>query len=75
MCAGTELADLGRLRLHILSLVSLLCGISIAAYIVSQLWLFTQQAQEEVHLVEASVELRTLCITAVLRAVLGPGSD
>ena len=68
MCAGTELADLGRLRLHILSLVSLLCGISIAAYIVSQLWLFTQQAQEEAGLVEAAGELRTLCITALFYA-------
>jgi hypothetical protein len=68
MCAGTELADLARLRLHIRLLVTLLCCISIAAYIISQLWLFTQQAQEEVHLVEASGELRTLCISALFYA-------
>jgi len=62
---GTELSDLRRLRLYIMLLLGLLICVSAAAYGVSQLWLFTQQAQAEVHLVEAAGKLRAMCISAL----------
>jgi hypothetical protein len=79
---GTELSDLQRLRRYIMLLLGLLISVSAAAYGVSQLWLFTQQAQAEVHLVEAAGKLRAMCISAlfysrssVLAAILNRTED
>jgi len=62
---GTELADLQKLRMYIVTMMMILLCVSATAYGVSQLWLFTRQAQEEVHLVEAAGALRAMCISSL----------